>query len=198
MGPKAQSELRDAQVVMTLTWLPLLLFSLTATCQAVFYQGGVGDLLNKRGNFIIHSSANGKPRYTSLVRRNFLRFGKRSGTFPPLPSSLEGERGGEEEDGEKLPFEEEGEEQEHFEGEQEPFSRFPAHYVIEEDAQPAKRARNFIRFGRAAHLRFDGREGEQMKAVRERRVGGTRRRMSNFLRFGRNPSCKSSPCFLLS
>ena len=97
------------------------------------------------------------------MRRNFLRFGKRSGTFPPLPSSLEGERGGEEEDGEKLPFEEEGEEQEHFEGEQEPFSRFPAHYVIEEEAQPAKRARNFIRFGRAAHLRFDGREGEQMK-----------------------------------
>ena len=69
-------------------------------------------------------------RYTSLVRRNFLRFGKRSGTFPPLPSSLEGERGGEEEDGEELPFEErleeEGEEQ------QEPFSRFPAHYVVEE------------------------------------------------------------------
>ena len=135
-------------------------------------------------------------RYTSLVRRNFLRFGKRSGAFPPLSSSLEGERGGEEEDGEELPFEEEGEEQ------QQPFSRFPPHYAVEE-ALPAKRARNFIRFGRA-HLGFDGRAEEQMKVgdfkggfkgvlllkyfsqntqgVRERRVGGTRRRMSNFLR----------------
>ena len=125
------------------------------------------------------------------MRRNFLRFGKRSGAFPPLPSSLEGERGGEEEDAEELPFEEEGEEQQ-------PFSRFPAHYAVEE-AAPAKRARNFIRFGRA-HLGFDGRAEEQMKVgdfqgdlllknisqntqgVRERRVGGTRRRMSNFLR----------------
>ena len=80
-----------------------------------------------------------------------MRFGKRSGAFPPLPSSLEGESGGEE--GEELPFEEEGEEQ------QEPFTRFPAHYAMEE-APPAKRARNFIRFGRA-HLPFDGREEEQ-------------------------------------
>ena len=93
------------------------------------------------------------------MRRNFLRFGKRSGTFPPLPSSLEGERGGEEEDGEELPFEEGLEEE--GEGQQEPFTRFPAHYVVEE-AQPAKRARNFIRFGRA-HLGFDGGAGEQMK-----------------------------------
>merc|ERR1711971_1516432 len=37
------------KVVMTVTWAPLLLFSLTATCQALYYQGGVGDLLNKRG-----------------------------------------------------------------------------------------------------------------------------------------------------
>merc|ERR1712018_946513 len=123
-SPKShQSGLLVAQVVMVMIpWASLLLLSFaTSTCQAAYFQGGagVGDLLNKRGNFIIHSSANGKPRYTSLVRRNFLRFGKRSGTFPPLPSSLEGERGGEEEDGEKLPFEEEGEEQEHFEGEQE-------------------------------------------------------------------------------
>ena len=93
------------------------------------------------------------------MRRNFLRFGKRSGTFPPLPSSLEGERGGEEEDGEELPFEERLEEE--GEGQQEPFSRFPAHYVVEE-AQPGKRARNFIRFGRAL-LGSDGRAGEQMK-----------------------------------
>ena len=101
------------------------------------------------------------------MRRNFLRFGKRSGTFPPLPSSLEGGRGGEEEDGEEPPFEEEeGEgEGQHFEGQQEPFSRFPAHYVIEEEAQaqPAKRARNFIRFGRAPRLGFDGGRGEQMQ-----------------------------------
>ena len=89
------------------------------------------------------------------MRRNFLRFGKRSGAFPPLPSSLEGERGGEEEDAEELPFEEEGGEQ------PEPFSRFPPHYAVEE-AAPAKRARNFIRFGRA-HLGFDGRAEEQMK-----------------------------------
>ena len=101
-------------------------------------------------------------RYTSLVRRNFLRFGKRSGTFPPLHSSLEGERGGEGEDGEELPFEERLEE-EGEEGQQEPFSRFPAHYNVVEEAQPAeKRARNFIRFGRA-HLGSDGRAGEQMK-----------------------------------
>ena len=96
------------------------------------------------------------------MRRNFLRFGKRSGTFPPLHSSLEGERGGEGEDGEELPFEERLEE-EGEEGQQEPFSRFPAHYNVVEEAQPAeKRARNFIRFGRA-NLGSDGRAGEQMK-----------------------------------
>ena len=84
-----------------------------------------------------------------------MRFGKRSGTFPPLQSSLEGERGGEEEDGEVLPpFEEE---------EGEPLSRFQ--YVVEEEEAPAaaKRARNFIRFGRAAHLPYDGRADEQIK-----------------------------------
>lgn len=85
-----------------------------------------------------------------------MRFGKRSGTFPPLQSSLEGERGGEEEDGEVLPpFEEE---------EGEPLSRFQ--YVVEEEEAPAaaKRARNFIRFGRA-HLPFDGRADEQQIKV---------------------------------
>jgi len=171
---------------MTVTWAHLLLFSLTATCQASYYQGGVGDLLNKRGSFIIHSPANGKPRYTSLVRRNFLRFGKRSGGFPPLASSLEGERGGE--DGEEMPFEEEtGEEQ------QEPL--FPPHYEFE---APAKRARNFIRFGRA-RLGLDGRAEEQITGTPpKRRVGGPRRRMSNFLRFGRSPNCISFPCLLLS
>ena len=88
-----------------------------------------------------------------MVRRNFLRFGKRSGGFPPLASSLEGERGGE--DGEEMPFEEEtGEEQ------QEPL--FPPHYEFE---APAKRARNFIRFGRA-RLGLDGRAEEQI-TVRE-------------------------------
>ena len=85
-----------------------------------------------------------------------MRFGKRSGAFPPLPSSLEGESGGEEGEGEELPFEEEGEEQ------QEPFTRFPAPHYAMEEAPPAKRARNFIRFGRA-HIAFDGRAEEQMK-----------------------------------
>ena len=86
-----------------------------------------------------------------------MRFGKRSGTFPPLQSSLEGERGGEEEDGEVLPpFQEEEE--------GEPLSRFQ--YVVEEEEAPAaaKRARNFIRFGRA-HLPFDGRADEQQIKV---------------------------------
>merc|ERR1711899_131946 len=98
-SPKShQSGLLVAQVVMVMIpWASLLLLSFaTATCQAAYFQGGVGvgDLLNKRGSFIIHSPANGKPRYTSLVRRNFLRFGKRSdGTFPPLAPSGERERG---------------------------------------------------------------------------------------------------------
>merc|ERR1711936_199458 len=178
-----KSFLRGTQVVMTATWAPLLLFSLTATCQASYYQGGVGDLLNKRGSFIIHSPANGKPRYTSLVRRNFLRFGKRSyGAFPPLASSGERERGDDEmEEGELLPpFEEEQHE---------------PHLVVED---PVKRARNFIRFGRAPARPPALALGEEIKDVRERRAGGTRRRMSNFLRFGRSSKCKSYPCFLLS
>ena len=120
-------------------------------------------------------------RYTSLVRRNFLRFGKRSdGTFPPLASSGERERGEDEmEEGELLPpFEEE---------QQEP------HLVVE---GPVKRARNFIRFGRAPARPPALALGEEIKVgfkqfqekrsllqgVRERRAGGTRRRMSNFLR----------------
>ena len=120
-------------------------------------------------------------RYTSLVRRNFLRFGKRSdGTFPPLASSGERERGEDEmEEGELLPP---------FEGEQQ-----EPHLVVE---GPVKRARNFIRFGRAPARPPALALGEEIKVgveqfqekrsllqgVRERRAGGTRRRMSNFLR----------------
>ena len=120
-------------------------------------------------------------RYTSLVRRNFLRFGKRSdGTFPPLASSGDRERGEDEmEEGELLPP---------FEGEQQ-----EPHLVVE---GPVKRARNFIRFGRAPARPPALALGEEIKVgveqfqekrsllqgVRERRAGGTRRRMSNFLR----------------
>lgn len=63
----------------------LLLLTLGQSCSAEY--GGVQDSLVKRG-YILHSLEGGNPRYTTLVRRNFLRFGKRSGAPPPPGEDL--------------------------------------------------------------------------------------------------------------
>jgi len=107
--------------------------------------------------YVIHRGANGEPRYTTLVRRNFLRFGKRSGAPPGPEGMADAER-----------------------------NKFDSDYdPTFEDLKKEKRARDFIRFGkRGTEDMEDTFTNDQSQSMQfpYKRFG--RRRMSNFLRFG--------------
>jgi len=122
--------------------------------------------------YVLHRGANGEPRYTPLVRRNFLRFGKRSGGVGGKinrdPTDYLFDRSVEDE-----------------------FDKSYNGHNKEEMGNVYKRARDYLRFGKRAEEEEDGLEDlneddidspDMARLFPYKRFG--RRRMSNFLRFG--------------
>merc|ERR1711953_543240 len=120
--------------------------------------------LPSKRTYVLHRGPNGEPRwYSSLVRRNFLRFGKRNGGSPLGES-----------DNSEL-------QHNNF------FNSFDRVPSAEELKPQVKRARDYLRFGKREVIGTEG-IGENDYIENEefnfpvKRYG--RRRISNFLRFG--------------
>jgi len=129
--------------------------------------------LAKRG-YILHNMENGNPRYTTLVRRNYLRFGKRSD--PGLLVAEEGTNDIEPK-----------EDQDDIEKRTRNFIRFGKRGV-EEEVDPVYRNRrvsNYLRFGRSQPNtpRCEDVYTDEMCDQMEMEL--SKRRVQQYLRFGR-------------
>eukprot|EP00090_Calanus_glacialis_P024086 TRINITY_DN37401_c0_g1_i2.p1 TRINITY_DN37401_c0_g1~~TRINITY_DN37401_c0_g1_i2.p1 ORF type:complete len:178 (+),score=49.98 TRINITY_DN37401_c0_g1_i2:32-565(+) len=175
-------------------FLALILVPLLSLLSCTALQGDVlGMYTNpsvpEKRTYLVHRGNNGKPRYTSLVRRNFLRFGKRSGGDAiEIP---------EEEGTEEM---EENEKLNKFISFFQHFNAVPLQQEIPEeieedqtdypDFSKEERGPNFIRFGKRAQevgndYNNDFDYNMDTNGDTKWKRSGRRRKMSNFLRFGR-------------
>merc|ERR1712062_836802 len=123
----------------------------------------------RKRTYVLHRGPNGEPRYSSLVRRNFLRFGKRSGGSLLGAPDYSGVRPQSDSFFNHL-------------------DRIPIAELRGPEQKPQlKRARDYLRFGKREEMGTEGDEENDYIEDEElnfpaKRYG--RRRISNFLRFG--------------